>query len=103
MKEPEQPMVPSNHRQGPSDRAMYRQALWRLAAYVVMIFLVSGVLLLLNVGIVYAVFAGLAQYTLDETYAQKIGQFVLFIGPFLLLFPEWYIYDVLIAPSRQRS
>jgi hypothetical protein len=103
MKEREKPMVPPNRHEGPSEQAMYRQALWRLAAYVAMTFLVSGVLLLLNVGIVYTVFAGLAQYTLDETYAQKIGQFVLFIGPFLLLFPEWYIYDVLIAPSRQRS
>jgi hypothetical protein len=80
-----------------------RQAWWRLLAYVFVVVAISCFLLILNVGIVYTLFAGVAQFTLQESYAQKVGQFLLFIGPFLLLFPEWYVYDVFIGPRSLRS
>jgi hypothetical protein len=60
-------------------------------------------LLILNVGVVYAVFTWVSRATLSEQYAQKVGQLVLFTGPFLLLFPEWLIYDFLASPLRHKN
>ncbi len=93
-------MYPSEHSE--HDQKLQAKALWRLAAYIVMTVLVSAALLILNVGVVYTLFATVAQQMLKEVYAQKLSQFVLFTGPFLLLFPEWLIYDHLVSPLRHK-
>ncbi len=77
-------------------------AVARLAVYIFVTILISSILLILNVGVVYALFTWVSRASLSEEYAQKIGQFVLFTGPFLLLFPEWLIYDSLVSPLRHK-
>ncbi len=79
-----------------------RRALQHLAFYVFLTMLVSCVALIINVALIYALYTGIAQVAINEAYSKKIGQFVLLIGPFLLLFPEWLVYDILVAPFRQR-
>ena len=87
----------------PKKNQRHGAAVARLAVYVFVTILISSILLILNVGIVYAIFTWASRATLSEQYAQKIGQFVLFTGPFLLLFPEWLIYDSLASPSRYKN
>ena len=74
----------------------------QLALYVFVTMLISCVALILNVGLIYALYTGIAQYAISEAYSKKIGQFVLLIGPFMLLFPEWLVYDILVAPFRPK-
>lgn len=80
----------------------HRRAGLKLAAYVLATVFISSVLLIVNVGVVYTLFAGVAQLVVRESYSQKLGQFILFVGPFLLLFPEWLVYDILVSPSRYK-
>lgn len=79
-----------------------RRAFGYLAIYVFATMIVSCLALVVNVGIVYALYSGIAPFVFHETYSKQIGQFVLLLGPFLLLFPEWLLYDILISPFRQK-
>jgi hypothetical protein len=79
-----------------------RRALKHLGLYVFFTMLVSCVALIVNVALVYAWYTGIAQVAITEAYSKKIGQFVLLLGPFLLLFPEWLVYDILVAPFRTK-
>ncbi len=76
--------------------------MWHLAIYVFVTMLVSCVALIINVGLIYALYTGIAQFVITEAYSKKLGQLVLLIGPFMLLFPEWLVYDILAAPFRQK-
>ncbi|MDZ4849660.1 MAG: hypothetical protein SGI77_10215 [Pirellulaceae bacterium] len=78
-----------------------RLAIWKLAGYVVATIFVSCIAMLVNVGLVYALYSGIAQFAIKETYSKQLGQFVLLLGPFLLLFPEWLLYDLLTTPFRK--
>lgn len=84
------------------DNQNHGAAVARLALYVLATIVISSVLLILNVGVVYAVFASIASATLSGDTARYVGQFVLFTGPFLLLFPEWLLYDLLVSPRRHK-
>ena len=79
-----------------------RRALRYLALYVFVTMLVSCIALIVNVGLIYALYTGVAQYMITEAYSKKIGQLVLLLGPFMLLFPEWLLYDILVAPFRHK-
>jgi hypothetical protein len=79
-----------------------RRAIGRLALYVLLTVAVSCIALLFNVGLIYALYTGVAQFAINEAYSKRIGQLVLLVGPFLLLFPEWMFYDMLVAPFRQK-
>ena len=82
--------------------APVRRAFWYLAIYIAVTMLVSCLALLLNVGLVYALYTGIAPFIVAEVYSKQLGQFVLLLGPFLLLFPEWLLYDILVTPFRQK-
>jgi hypothetical protein len=79
-----------------------RRALKHLGLYVLFTMLVSCVALIINVALVFAWYTGIAQIAITEAYSKKMGQFVLLIVPFLLLFPEWLVYDILVAPFRSK-
>ncbi len=85
-----------------SDDIEGRRANWYLVIYVVVTMLVSCVALIINVGLVYALYTGIAQFVVAEAYSKQLGQFVLLLGPFLLLFPEWLLYDILVSPFRHK-
>jgi hypothetical protein len=74
----------------------------KLSLYLFIFIVVSGILFILNVGMVYSFYSGVAVY-IPETYSVQVGQLVLLLGPFSLLFLEWYLYDLLIEPFRRRS
>lgn len=84
------------------DDAGGRRAIGYLAIYIGMTMLVSCLALLFNIGLVYALFTGIAPFVVAEAYSKQLGQFVLLLGPFLLLFPEWLLYDILVTPFRHK-
>lgn len=86
----------------PSDDFEGRRAIWNLVIYVVATMLLSSVALIINVGLVYALYTGIAQFIVAEAYSKQLGQFILLLGPFLLLFPEWLLYDILVSPFRHK-
>jgi hypothetical protein len=82
------------------DPVAVRRARRALALYIAGFIFVSSLLLILNVGMVYSLYTGIAIF-LTESFAQQIGQLLLLIGPFALLFLEWYLYDLLRQPFRR--
>ncbi len=92
----------SNSENKQTDDSQRRKAVWKLVAYLVVTMLASSVALILNVGIVYGLYTNLAQFALSEDYAKRLGQLILLLGPFLLLFPEWLLFDLLVTPFRHK-
>jgi hypothetical protein len=84
------------------DPRIHRRAVRRLGVYVLTTMLISAFLLILNVGVVYTLFSAYAQRWLPEVFSQRVSQFVMFTGPFLLLIPEWLVYDRLVSPLRHK-
>lgn len=82
-----------------NDLSASRRARRFLAIYILGYVILSSLLLLLNVGMVYSLYSGLA-ILIPESFSKQIGQLVLLLGPFLLLFLEWYLYDLLTQPFR---
>jgi hypothetical protein len=81
-----------------------QKAGWRLAAYLTLTVLMSCIALAVNVGLIYFVFTLVASY---DYFQQSViyygGQFVLYVGPFLLLFLQWWLWDTLIDPFRTKK
>jgi hypothetical protein len=82
------------------DPVAVRRARRALAFYIAGFMFVSSLLLILNVGMVYSFYTGIAIF-IPETFARQIGQLLLLIGPFMLLFLEWYLYDLIRQPFRR--
>jgi hypothetical protein len=82
------------------DPVAVRRARRALALYIAGFILVSSLLLVLNVGMVYSLYTGIAIF-IPESFARQIGQLLLLIGPFMLLFLEWYLYDLIRQPFRR--
>jgi len=82
------------------DPVAVRRARRALALYIAGFIFVSSLLLILNIGMIYSLYTGIAMY-IDEPFSKKIGQLLLLIGPFALLFLEWYLYDLLRQPFRR--
>lgn len=83
-----------------TEQDLARKSLWQLFLYVIFVSIVSSVLLVINVGMVYSIYTEAAQY-IPENLSQQIGQLVLLVFPFAILFLEWYLYDLLIGPFRR--
>jgi len=82
------------------DPVAVRKARRALALYIAGFIFVSSLLLILNIGMVYSLYTGIA-FFIPETFSKQIGQLLLLIGPFALLFLEWYLYDLLRQPFRR--
>ena len=82
------------------DPKAVRRARRALALYLAGFVFVSSLLLIVNVGMVYSLYTGLAIF-IPEAFARQIGQLLLLTGPFILLFVEWFLYDLLRHPFRR--
>ena len=77
-----------------------RRATRRLALYIIVTLLASCFMLVFNVGMVYSLYSSIA-IVIPENISKQVGQLILLFGPFVLLFPEWMLYDVLVASFRR--
>lgn len=72
-----------------------RKAAWKLGIYILWIALVSAILCAMNTGMVFALTKGIETKLPDIPGSNQIMQFLLAIVPVLLLFAEWYAWDIL--------
>ncbi len=72
---------------------------WRLGLYIFGTTLISCLALIANMGFMYVIFTGVVGY-IYEPVALYVGQFILYVGPYLLLFLEWRLWDSMADPFR---
>ncbi|XZE44674.1 hypothetical protein SH467x_004288 [Pirellulaceae bacterium SH467] len=72
-----------------------RRAVWKLGGYILWIALVSTVLCAMNTGMVFALTKGLETKLPEFPGSNQLMQFMLAVVPVLLLFAEWYAWDIL--------
>ncbi len=75
---------------------------WRLASYILLTTVVSCLALVVNMGMIYVLFMSLAGFV-SEPVALYGGQFMLYVGPYMLLFLEWRLWDSIADPFRRYS
>jgi hypothetical protein len=73
-----------------------------LAVYILFVVVVSSLLFVFNMGIVFALTRGIEAKFSATLGITGIVQFLLFVIPILLVFAEWYLWDILLA-KRYRS
>lgn len=78
------------------------RAVWKLAFYVFGVVVISTVLLAINAGMIFGLFHGVASYLPGFPGIDQLMQLIVFIAPFLLLYLEWYVWDV-VSARRLRS
>lgn len=71
------------------------RSIWKLSLYVLWICLVSSVLFAVNTGMVFAFSKGIESKLPNLIGMDQFVQFCLFIFPIILLYAEWYAWDVL--------
>jgi hypothetical protein len=84
------------------EKALERSAVRQLALYTMMLVLISVLLLALNAGMVFGLATNLGESLQFLPLIGQITQLTIFIVPILLLFLEWYAWDVLSSARRRQ-
>lgn len=84
------------------DKALERRAVRQLALYTMMLVLISVLLLALNAGMVFGLATNLGESLQFLPLIGPMTQLTIFIVPILLLFLEWYAWDVLSSARRRQ-
>lgn len=83
------------------DHRQESKALWKLAGYILGVVMSSILMLAINAGMVF----GLAS-VLDATFQnvpliEPLIQYSIYVLPMLLLYLEWYAWDILSSARRR--
>ena len=87
----------------PNDLRSENRAVLRLVVYIFGVVLVSSVLLALNTGMFFALSQGVKSLLPSMDGLSQLIQFANYICPVILLYLEWYAWDVISSrrlPSR---
>jgi hypothetical protein len=84
------------------DRIQESRALWKLAAYIFAVVIVSVILLAINAGMVFGLATALESILQFVPLIESITQYAIYVFPVLFLFLEWYAWDVLISIRRTK-
>lgn len=84
------------------EKALERRAVRQLALYTMMLVLISVLLLALNAGMVFGLATNLEESLQFLPLIGPMTQLTIFIVPILLLFLEWYTWDVLSSARRRQ-
>lgn len=79
------------------------RAVRKLVLYILGVVLVSAAMLAVNTGMIFALSQGVTTLLPEWTGIRQPIQMLIFLGPVLLLYLEWYLWDVITsrrAPSR---
>jgi hypothetical protein len=86
------------------DPKMENRAAFRLALYVFWFVLISSLMLAINTWMIFALSQGTAKLLPNFEGIAFALQALIFIGPMVLLYLEWFAWDVVFAQlSRRRS
>lgn len=83
------------------DRSQESKALWRLAVYTFGVVFASIVLLAINAGMVFGLAAVLEATFENMPLIEPIIQYSIYVLPVLLLYLEWYAWDILVSARRR--
>jgi hypothetical protein len=84
---------------GPRSQSSFRQYAG-LAAFSFFTVLFSAIALVFNAALVFALYQGSLQFLPVWFSMVQLGQLILFVGPMLLLFLEWLLWDYLSVRFR---
>ncbi|MBU6236214.1 MAG: hypothetical protein KGQ51_00205 [Planctomycetes bacterium] len=83
------------------DQSQESRALWRLAAYIFGIVSASILMLSVNAGMVFGLAAVLESTFQNVPLIEQIIQYSIYVVPMLLLYLEWYAWDILVSARRR--
>lgn len=78
------------------------RAAFRLALYAILLVVVSSILLAINTWMIYGLSQGTSKLLPDIEGVTFALQLLIFIGPMVLLYLEWFAWDVLYAQVSSR-
>ncbi len=84
------------------DRKLENRAAFRLSVYVLGFVIISAVLLVINTWMIFSLAQGISKLLQQIPYIAILVQLLIFIGPMVLLFLEWFAWDVIYA-NRVRA
>ena len=84
------------------DRKLENRSAFRLSVYVLGFVIISAVLLVINTWMIFSLAQGIAKLLQQIPYISILVQLLIFIGPMVLLFLEWFAWDVIYA-NRVRA
>lgn len=79
------------------DRKIENQASFRLSVYVLGFVIISSVLLAINTWMIFSLAQGISKLLPQIPNSSILVQLLIFIGPMVLLFLEWFAWDVIYA------
>lgn len=88
-------------REQPHDQIQENKAVWKLAAYVFGVVATSIVLLAINAGMVFGLASVLEATFQNVPLIEPMTQFAIYVVPMLLLYLEWYAWDILVSARRR--
>jgi len=89
-------------RDNEQERLVESQALWKLSAYIFGVVAISALLLAVNAGMVFGLATTLATRFQNFPLIEQLTQYAIYVVPVLLLYLEWYAWDVLISIRRRK-
>jgi|GEM_PF-630046 len=80
-----------------TDPKIENRAVVRLALYIGWFVLVSALLLTINTWMIYSLALGVAKIFANIPGISILSQLLIFIGPMVLLYLEWFAWDVIYS------
>jgi hypothetical protein len=87
--------------QKPQKKSSFRPYIG-LAMFSLYTVIVSSLALIFNAALIFALYSASMQLLPDWFSMVQLGQFVLFVGPMLLLVLEWMLWDYLSVRMRKQ-
>ncbi|MFO0013432.1 MAG: hypothetical protein ACK553_11860 [Planctomycetota bacterium] len=84
------------------EQTLESRALWKLAAYIFGVVVISVLLLAVNAGMVFGLATALEARFQTFPLIEPITQYAIYVVPVLFLYLEWYAWDVLISIRRHK-
>jgi len=84
------------------DPKIENRAVFRLALYIGWFVLVSTLLLTINTWMIYSLALGVAKIFANIPGISILSQLLIFIGPMVLLYLEWFAWDVIYSQFYAR-
>jgi len=85
-----------------TDPIIENRAVFRLALYIGWFVLVSALLLAINTWMIYSLALGVAKIFASVPGISILSQLLIFIGPMVLLYLEWFAWDVIYSQFHAR-
>jgi hypothetical protein len=78
------------------------RAVFKLVLYILGVILVSALMLAVNTGLVFSLAQGIATLLPEMIGVPQFVQLIIFVGPVVLLYLEWYVWDVMVVRKVRR-